>query len=192
MTIINQYVELAKRTESIVSNINDIDLRLLHSSIGLATEIIELNKSIYDNKYGENNLDIINIREEIGDCFWYIAIACDVLNLNFSDTIKNTNLQNITFDFQFYANKSEIIIGEILDICKRHIYYKKQWDKTILINLFKELIEELYKALIASGVSLEDELEKNIDKLRARYPEKYTDYHAINRDLEAERKILEK
>ena len=33
---------------------------------------------------------------------------------------------------------------------------------------------------------------KNIEKLEARYPEKFTEYHANNRDLEKERGILEK
>lgn len=34
-------------------------------------------------------------------------------------------------------------------------------------------------------------LDRNIAKLRARFPEKYSDENAINRDVDAERKILE-
>ena len=32
---------------------------------------------------------------------------------------------------------------------------------------------------------------KNIAKLRARYPERFSEYDALNRDLDAERKVLE-
>jgi ribosomal protein S17E len=32
----------------------------------------------------------------------------------------------------------------------------------------------------------------NVEKLAKRYPEKFTEYHAENRDLESERKILER
>jgi hypothetical protein len=33
---------------------------------------------------------------------------------------------------------------------------------------------------------------KNIEKLSTRYPEKFTEYHAENRNLEEERRVLEK
>jgi NTP pyrophosphatase (non-canonical NTP hydrolase) len=168
-------------------------LRLLHSAIGLATEIIELNKAIYDNKYGDEiPLDITNIKEEIQDCFWYVGIGCDVLDIPFARVINLINTRNIVFDFQLYVNKCEIIIGEILDLCKRHIFYRAKYDPTQMRNLYIELIEELYKAVLALKSDLEEELTKNIDKLRARFPDKYTDYHAVNRNLEVERQILEK
>lgn len=41
------------------------------------------------------------------------------------------------------------------------------------------------------GMSLQQVLQTNIDKLRARYPEKFTTEDALNRDEDAERKILE-
>jgi hypothetical protein len=38
---------------------------------------------------------------------------------------------------------------------------------------------------------MKEVMDINIKKLEARYPEKFTEDKAINRDLEAERKILE-
>jgi len=35
-------------------------------------------------------------------------------------------------------------------------------------------------------------MENNINKLRVRYPEKFTEENALNRNLELERKVLEK
>jgi len=46
-------------------------------------------------------------------------------------------------------------------------------------------------ALDETGTELEDILDRNIAKLKARFPEKFTEHHAANRDLDAERQILE-
>jgi len=43
----------------------------------------------------------------------------------------------------------------------------------------------------AAGLSIDDAREKNIAKLRKRYPDKFTAYDAENRDLAGERAILE-
>ena len=50
-----------------------------------------------------------------------------------------------------------------------------------------------YAAILHDALGLDPEvtMEKNIAKLRARYPEKFTEHHAEIRDLEAEREILE-
>lgn len=42
-----------------------------------------------------------------------------------------------------------------------------------------------------NNFDLEKILDNNIAKLRARYPEKFTQENAINRNLENERKVLE-
>jgi hypothetical protein len=41
------------------------------------------------------------------------------------------------------------------------------------------------------GMTYEEAMITNIDKLKARFPEKFTEYLAENRDLVTERKILE-
>ena len=57
------------------------------------------------------------------------------------------------------------------------------------------LLNEIYQYILtiaySYGVDIEDGLEKNIAKLKKRYPEKFDENLAVNRDLETERKILE-
>ena len=80
--------------------------------------------------------------------------------------------------------------AEFLDALKKEIYYGKELDK---VNLAEEIGDILWYCAIALselGVS-EEVMKKNIAKLEARYPEKFTEEKAENRDLEAERKILE-
>ena len=92
---------------------------LLHGIIGAATEAGELLEALA-RALGGHKFDTVNLKEEVGDIFWYLAILSD--NANF------------TFD------ESQRV---------------------------------------------------NIEKLRKRYPNKFTEYDANNRDLDAEREILE-
>jgi NTP pyrophosphatase (non-canonical NTP hydrolase) len=81
--------------------------------------------------------------------------------------------------------------GELLDAIKKHIYYGKPLD---LVNISEESGDICwYIGLIIDVLqtTLDDVMTVNIDKLKARYPEKFTEFHAENRDLETERKILE-
>jgi hypothetical protein len=99
----------------------DIDPRVFHAIVGIATESTELCEALYDTLLGKKEMDIVNLLEENGDIHWYQAIMMDALG------------------------------GD--------------WE-----NIFNT----------------------NIEKLRARYPEKFTSDNAINRDLDTEREILEK
>lgn len=121
-----EYVRLATKTESCdwpsiqerTSNV--FQLRTLHAAMGVCTEAGELMDALKKFIFYGKDLDIINIKEEISDCFWYIALMCDNLKISF---------------------------------------------------------EEIW--------------ELNIKKLAARYPDKFTEKDALNRNLKKERKILE-
>lgn len=82
--------------------------------------------------------------------------------------------------------------GEFMDMLKKHILYGKPIDEP---NLKEELGDlEWYVALAIDELKTTFGIifETNIEKLRARYPNKFTEHDALNRDLEKERKILEK
>lgn len=110
------YLEAAKRASRLI--------RLQHAVTGLHTEAAELSDAIKKHVYYNKEIDAVNIKEEIGDVFWYAWLALDEL-------------------------------------------------------------ARLY------GFEPEEVLETNLNKLRARYPEKFTEDAAVNRDLETERVILE-
>jgi NTP pyrophosphatase (non-canonical NTP hydrolase) len=110
----------SKDYDSIKNRINTNVLRLLHGSIGIETEAGELIDQVKKHLFYGKELDIPNIKEEIGDLLYYIGIICDVYS-------------------------------------------------------FK----------------LDDIMQININKLKARYGNKFEENKAINRDLEKERKILE-
>lgn len=82
-------------------------------------------------------------------------------------------------------------VGEMTDQLKRHLIYGAPLDK---VNLLEEAGDlQWYVALLLRTLdSTFDEIhQKNIDKLRARFPHKFTEEGALKRDLAAERAVLE-
>lgn len=81
--------------------------------------------------------------------------------------------------------------GEFQDALKKHIFYGKPLDTTNLKEEIGDILWYCAIALEALGTDFESVMQTNIDKLKARYPEKFTENSAINRNVEQERKILE-
>ena len=77
------YVELAIRTESTTFNCNENTQRLLHAAIGLSTESGELIDALKKSIYYGRQLDLQNLKEEMGDIMWYMAILSDALGYSF-------------------------------------------------------------------------------------------------------------
>lgn len=82
-------------------------------------------------------------------------------------------------------------VAELADAYKKHIAYGKELD---LVNVKEEMGDALwYIANMCNlhGWDLRDIMGTNIKKLQARYPEKFSNERALNRDLSTERNILE-
>jgi hypothetical protein len=82
--------------------------------------------------------------------------------------------------------------AEFVDMLKKHIFYGKKLD---IVNLQEEIGDSDWYSAIgidALETTFEEILTTNIAKLRARYPEKFTEEAAINRNLKLEREVLEK
>jgi NTP pyrophosphatase (non-canonical NTP hydrolase) len=94
------YIKNAIKTESI--NFTDIDKRLSHKSIkrllhggmGLSTEAGEFLDALKKHIFYGKKLDKVNLTEEMGDIFWYIAIIADELEINFEE-IMNKNIKKL-------------------------------------------------------------------------------------------------
>jgi NTP pyrophosphatase (non-canonical NTP hydrolase) len=81
-------------------------------------------------------------------------------------------------------------VAELADVFKKNLAYKKPID---WINVQEELGDLMwYVANFCKShdFDLEEILETNISKLMVRYPEKFTEEKANNRNLEDERNIL--
>jgi len=120
---INEYLNASERTEKKFTSgefLNNDQMELLHGVMGLVTESGELMDVVKKNLIYNKDVDLVNVREELGDIMWYWALVC-----------------------------------------------------------------RLY------GWSPEEVMRINIDKLKHRYPEKFSETRALNRDIIGERDIIE-
>lgn len=121
----DNYVQEAVRTDTknytgVVNGIDNKTMRLLHGALGVCTEAGELLDALKKKVMYGKDIDYVNVKEEVGDILWYLAIILD-----------------------------------------------------------------------ETGSSFDEVMQVNIAKLKKRYPDKFTSEAAINRDVEAERKVLE-
>lgn len=168
------YVEFIRKVES--TSWHQPNQRLLHAAMGLCTEVGELFEIESDE----------HMVEEMGDVFWYLALAHDAVGLDF-DAVE------IDHDFTDFEPRGEtpldtftIYATELLDMVKKQIFYGRAIDmKRVELTLFT-LKMAISFALDEQGIKVIDILQANVNKLSTRYPEKFTEDAAINRDVKAE------
>ncbi len=96
----SEYIKSAIKTESndfepIKNRLqNEQTIRLLHAGIGLSTESAEILDSLKKHIFYGKSLDEVNLKEEMGDLFWYLAIMADSLNIDF-ETIMSKNIEKL-------------------------------------------------------------------------------------------------
>lgn len=81
--------------------------------------------------------------------------------------------------------------GELLDALKKQMFYGRELD---VVNVKEEAGDILwYLAILFDELGTDFETESNrvINKLKTRFPDKFTEETVYNRDLKTERKVLE-
>lgn len=81
--------------------------------------------------------------------------------------------------------------AEFMDALKKHFIYGKPIDEVNLIEELGDVCWYIAIACKALGTDFESIQRINIEKLRRRFPGKFTEEAALNRDLDAERAVLE-
>lgn len=82
--------------------------------------------------------------------------------------------------------------GELADVVKKGRFQGKPMDRINVIEEIGDIMWYIALACDTLNVTLEEIMQKNIDKLSARYPEKFAVDKSQNRNLIKEREILEK
>lgn len=165
------------------------ELDLLHCVTGLVTESAELVDAIKKHVFYGKPLDVVNIKEELGDLLWYIAIPVRIFDLDLDFYRQNGN---------YYKNKVKKQVTTKEGLIKFFLTFNSMFKAlctaivirplpTDFDNIFEEinLICEIY------NLDLGEIMDININKLKARFPNNFNQEDALNRDLEKERAILE-
>ena len=81
--------------------------------------------------------------------------------------------------------------GELQDTLKKHIFYDADLDKGNIIEECGDVLWYVAEILNALNMPMQDVMQKNIDKLAVRYPEKFVSKNALNRDIEKEHEVFD-
>lgn len=83
-------------------------------------------------------------------------------------------------------------IGELSDALKRHVEYGKELDISNIKEEVGDCFWRLRQICDAVGLTFEECMQANIEKLKIRYPKEFSDIqaHEENRDREAERQVM--
>lgn len=209
------YIEAAKTTESYTERENTwrgeipIDIyRLLHACVGISTELCEIVSCVGPSDCdGSLPLDRTNLKEELGDLWWYAAILCDAAPLEVQRLERLQDYASCFLDaFQEDARVANdvrglviqmmIPVGECFDVLKRRVYYgSDDADRKACWSKFRESAEDVVNTLMhitrRCGFTFQEVREANIAKLAKRYPDGFAKFRAIDRDLAGERQVLE-
>ena len=90
------------------------------------------------------------------------------------------------------VSQYEVQISKLADYVKKFIAYKKPLDESKEINSLRILLDTICNDIKEIGDDIYQSLQNNIDKLKVRFPDKFSEDQALNRNLEEERKELEK
>ena len=71
--------------------------------------------------------------------------------------------------------------GEACDIVKKHLFHGHELDRDSLIKELGDVAWYLAEAATALDIELSEVLERNIEKLKKRYPEGFSQERSINR-----------
>lgn len=177
------YRELATRTEceyteQLLERAKE-RVRLTHAAFGLGGEIAELRDAIVAD-------DRTNILEELGDFYWYLAIIENVCETNFifddGNIIEGTVVELVD-DLEFQ-------ICKFIDSLKRAIFYGTELSTEDLLFLGEDISLSLGNLCVKFESTVDEVRTANINKLKARYGNKFSEDRAVNRDLENESNTL--
>ncbi len=180
---LNQYVSNAVRTESQIEKVTMDGIEVFYAVLQIfiaSGNILDMyKKNIFYGKEidwdrVESSLDKIDYLSSVGKC----------------EEIPQAGSLNID-PRVFHA-----LIGTATEATElmEALFSTMEGDEIDYVNVMEEFGDiNWYEAIgcDATGVSFEDILNTNIEKLRNRFPEKFTSENAIKRDLDVERNTLQ-
>lgn len=180
-----EYREQTKRT---LPDLGSDLLNSIHMTLGMGSEIEELYQAL-------EKRDFIGAGEEISDENWYAANYCNIWNIVPELYPTESLFLPLEIDeirLNESIKKMIIVISQLQDLDKKLLAYNKQVPLEKRKELIENLLAELHIIYESANINAHQSMENNINKLKVRFPDKFTQEKAINRNTDAERVELER
>lgn len=163
-------------------DLKDAELNNAHMMAGLSTEYSELLDAFKKNLAYKKEIDTVNLSEEWADFMWYAVNFARMNNISLilDEDIIQKNIDNSKGST---LHPVQLALG-FMELIWDFIAYQ---DETV----FRSMISGWYAVAGMFEIDTDKALQNNIAKLRVRFPEKFTEENALNRNLDEERKKLE-
>ncbi len=156
----------------------------LHAGYGLVTEVGEIADIFKRHIFYGKAIDIVNLKEEIGDAMWYLAIGIHARGVDINEVEKPA---------KYLPGPDKLTDSQnMIMAASNATYVLFSYHRDDTLNSREEVIylTTLYFCLKSlchiNGFTIEEAMDLNIQKLRKRYPDGFSKYDALNRNKENE------
>ena len=175
-----EYSKLALRTAKDLPHQQQVE----HAMLGILSEIGEICDAVKKHTVYGKDLDRINIMEEIGDTYWFINLMCHCYGLSFE------GLSFRPISGTLSLNEETIGLAYDLSELSYIVCFPQNTIPEIVRSRLSSLSKRLCTLMQQLSLDLGEVLHRNINKLAARYGDRYSDHCATVRNLDAERIAL--
>lgn len=189
---------LSEPTGSLISDGNvasPASYHIYHMILGIVTEVLELAEVLETGDY-------VNLAEEIGDAYWYIAGYAKYQRgtgshgagyAEYIDSIMNLETVHPRGNQTEGGIKVLLVSDALSDLFTWLIHFDESAETDLdLMNSIDEIEMHLRGIAYSAGLSTKEVGNAVIEKLKTRYPDKFDADKAVNRDLANEREVLER
>lgn len=176
---LKDYQQETKRT---LPDLGNETLNVLHMVLGMNSEFDEL----------YNATDDVNRSEEVTDIFWYLSNYCNIKDIDLWRVFEV--MPNLYYYINLkddYVEQLQVAISKLTDLEKKKFAYGKTIERINELEAVCEVAKRINDCYAYFNFNPEEAMGKNINKLKVRFPDKFTKENAINRNLVEERNVLE-
>jgi NTP pyrophosphatase (non-canonical NTP hydrolase) len=185
--------------------------RLYHASLGISTEVGELDDAVKRVVIYGKTFDRVNVLEECGDVLWYVAIGADAISvsmqqlaaaavdftwerkdrsLHLRKRIEGVDLEKLLWGTHGLGQQAAIVRSQVEHLATAQ-YKLTDSARDMMIYELAGTYAAVLVCLDAVGYGMPRGAEANIAKLSKRWGAEYSDQKALFRNLDDERRVLE-
>lgn len=103
----NEYADLCARTVSVGPGGGDDNSALIHGILGATSEVGELADAAKRFMFYGKPLDLLNLKEEIGDVLWYLVLLAKAANCSLQDCAEaNIRKLSVRYPAKFSSERA--------------------------------------------------------------------------------------
>lgn len=123
------------------------------------------------------------VKDELSDCFWYVAVLCDLIDANFNTFIREAVIVPTAQDTRIRTLNYCLALQTAQGVAASVALYTDKMDsmEVTLRSPLQRIGALLIKLTEEHSFTLEDVLLHNVIKLNARYPQGFSAERSINR-----------